>query len=71
MSDVISQGGSNRETLEVSGRYVQSLDDITMYVMRVKESAPPLFSARIGSIFVEDWTRVMLQNFKAPPYPRI
>ena len=43
MSQVKSQDGLNRETLKVSGRYVQSLDDIAMYVRRVKESAPPLF----------------------------
>ena len=43
MSEAGSQDGLNRGTLEVSGPYVQSLDDIAMYVRQVRESAPPLF----------------------------
>ena len=65
MSEVRSHDGSNRETLKVSSRYVPSLDDIAMHIRRVRESGPPLFLAIVGSIFVEDWTRVMSQNFKA------
>ena len=64
MFDVRSQGGSNRETLEVSGFHVQSLDDIAMYVKWVTESAPPLFLAIVGLIFVGDWTEVMSHNYK-------
>ena len=63
--------GRKLETFEVSGRYVQSPDDIAMYVRRVRESAPPLILAIVGSIFLEDWIRVMLQNFETPPYPRV
>ena len=36
----------------------------------MRESAPPLFSATIGSIDVEDWTRVMSQNFRAFLIPK-
>ena len=36
----------------------------------MKESASPLFSATIGSIFVEDWTKVMSQNFRALFVPK-
>ena len=71
MSEVRSHDGSNRETLEVSGRYVKSSGDIAMYVRRVRESAPPLFLAIVGSIFVEDWIIVTSQNFKDPPYPKV
>ena len=45
MFEVRSQDGSNRETLEVNGRYVQSPDDIVKCVRRVRESTPPLFLA--------------------------
>ena len=62
-----SHDGSNREAPEVSSRYVASLNDIAVYIRRVKESAPSLFSATVGSIFVEDWTRVMSQNLRALP----
>ena len=65
MSDERSQGGSNTENHEVSSRYVSSPNDIATYIRRMRESAPPLFTAVGGSIFVEDWTRVMSQNFKA------
>ena len=60
----------NSEILEVSSRYVPSSDDIALYIRRVRESAPPLFTVVAGSIFVEDWTRVMSQNFKALSIPR-
>ena len=69
MSSVRRQGGSNSEILEVSSRYVPSPDDIAMQVRRVRELAPPLFLATVGSIFVEDWTRVMSQNFKELSIP--
>ena len=55
---------------KVGGRYVQSPDDIAMYVRRVKESTPPLFSTTVGSIFVECSTRVMSQSFKALSVPK-
>ena len=70
MSNVRSQDGSNRKAPEVTSRYVPSLDDIAIQIRQVKESAPPLFLATVGSIFVEDWTRVMLQNFKALSVPK-
>ena len=70
MSDVRSQDGSNRETLKVSSCYVPSLDDITVYIRRVRESTPLLFLAIVGSIFAEDWTRVTLQNFKVLSIPK-
>ena len=69
MSNLGSHGGSNREVLKVSSRYVASPDDIAMHVRRVRESAPPLFLATVGSIFVEDWTRVMSQNLRALSVP--
>ena len=70
MSNEKSQGGSNSEVPEVSSRYVPSPNDIAIHIRRVRESAPPLFSATIDSIFVEDWTRVMAQNFKALSIPK-
>ena len=70
MSNLGSQGGSNREAPEVSSRYVASLDDIAVHIRLVRESALPLFSVTIGSIFVEDWTRVMSQNFRAIFVPK-
>ena len=51
-------------------RYVPSPDDIAMHIRRVRESAPLLFSAKVGSIFVECWTRVMSQNYKALSIPK-
>ena len=42
-----------------------SPDNIAVHIRLVRESAPPLFSATVGSIFVEDWTRVMSQNLRA------
>ena len=70
MSNERSQGGSNSEVPEVSSRYVPSTDDIAMHIRRVRESASSLFSATVGSIFVEDWIRVMSQNFKALSIPK-
>ena len=58
MSEARSHDGSKREILEVSGRCVQSPNDIAMYVRRVRESAPPLFLAIVGLIFTEDLTKV-------------
>ena len=43
MSNLGSHGGSNREASKVSSRYVASPDDITVYIKRVRESAPPFF----------------------------
>ena len=57
--------GRKLDTLEVSSRYVPSSDDIAMHIRQVRESAPLLFSAIVGSISVEDWTKVASQNFKA------
>ena len=59
MFELRSHDGLNRETLEVSSRHVLSLDNIEIHIRRVRESAPLLFSAIVGSIFEEDWTRVM------------
>ena len=70
MSNNRSQGGSNSEVPEVSSRYVLSLDDIAIHIRRVRKSAPPLFSATIGSIFIEDWTRVMSQNLNVFSIPK-
>ena len=60
-----ARGVSDSEAPEVSSRYVPSPVDIAIHIRRVRESAPSLFSATVSSIFVEDWTRVMPQNFKA------
>ena len=65
MLNLGSHGGSNREALQISSHYMASPDDIAVHIRRVRESAMPLFSAIVGSIFVEDWTRVMSQNFRA------
>ena len=65
MSNLGSHGGSNREAPEVSRCSVASPDDIAVHIRRVRESTLPLFSTLVGSIFVEDWTRVMSQNFSA------
>ena len=70
MLNVISQGGSNRKAPEVTSCYVPSPDDIAIQIRRVRESAPPLFSATVDSIFVEGWTRVMSQSFKALSIPK-
>ena len=67
MSNVRSQGGSNKEALEVTSRYMPSP---AIQIRRVRESGPPLFSAIVSSIFVEDWTRVMSQNFRALSIPK-
>ena len=64
MSNDVSQGDSNSEVPEVSSRYVPTLDDLAVHIKGVRESAPPLFSATVGSIFVKDWTRVMSLNLK-------
>ena len=70
MSNLGSHGGSNKEASEVSIRYVASPDDIVVHIRWVRESAPHLFLAIIDSIFVEDWTRVMSQNFRALCIPK-
>ena len=70
MSSDRSQGGSNSEDLDVSSHYVPSPNDIAMHIRRVKESARPLFSATIGSVFVENWTKVMSQNLKVLSTPK-
>ena len=70
MSNDVSQDGSNSEVLEVNSRYVPSLDDLAVHIRRVREFAPPLFSTTIGSIFVEDWARVMSLNLKFFSVPK-
>ena len=70
MSNVRNQGGSNKEALEITSRYVPSPDNIVIQIRQVRESAPPLFSTTISSIFMEDWTKVMSQNFKALSVPK-
>ena len=62
--------GSNSEIPEVSSCYVPSPDDTTVHIRLVKEFVPPLFSATVCSIFVEDWTRVMSQNLKFFSVPK-
>ena len=59
MSEVRSHGDSNKEAFEVSGCYVQSPDDIVMYVRRVRELTPPLSLAIVDYILARDWARVM------------
>ena len=54
MSNDVSEGGFNSEVPEVNSRYVPTLDDLAVHIKRVRESPPPLFSATVGSIFVED-----------------
>ena len=70
MSNEKGQDGSNSEVPEVSSHYVPSSDDIVMHIRRVWESTSLLCSATVDSIFVEDWTRVMSQNFKAIFIPK-
>ena len=59
MSEERSQSGSNSEIPEVSSLFAPYSDDIAGCIKRVRESAPPLFIVVAGSIFVEDWTRIM------------
>ena len=59
MSEVRSHGDSNKEVFEVSGRCVQSPDDITMHVRRVWESTPSLSLAIVDYIIAGDWVKVM------------
>ena len=49
---------------------MSSLDDLAVHIRQVRESAPPLFSTIIGSIFVEDWTRVMSLNLNVLSVPK-
>ena len=70
MSDDASQGGSNSEVPKVTSHYVSTLDDLAIHIRRVRDSAPPLFSATVGSIFVEDWTRVMSLSLKFFSVPK-
>ena len=70
MPNDASQGGSNREVPKVTSRYVSSLDDLAVHVRWVRDSTPPLFSATVGSIFVEDWTRVMSLSLKFFSVPK-
>ena len=70
MSNDTSQGGSNNEVPEVSSHYVPSLDELAVHIRRVREFAKLLFSATVGSIFVEDWTRVMSLKLKVLSVPK-
>ena len=70
MSNDAGQDGSNSEVPEVSSCYVPSLDDIAVHIRQVKEFAPPLFSATVSSIFVEDWTRIISQSLKMLSVPK-
>ena len=45
-------------------------NDIAMHIRQMRMYAPPLFSAIIGSINVENWVRVMFQNFRALSIPK-
>ena len=71
MSKERSQGGSNSKAPEVSSCYVPFQDDITIHIKLVKESASPLFSATVGSIFMEDWTRLCHKILKPSSYPKV
>ena len=70
MSNDVSQGRSNSEVPEVTSRYVSTLDDLAVHIKLVRESAPPLFSPTVSSIFVEDWTRVMSLSLKFFSVPK-
>ena len=54
MSNDASQCGSNNEVPQVTSCYVPSLDDLAVHIRQVRESTLPLFSATIGSIFMDD-----------------
>ena len=43
---------------------------MAVHIRWMRQSALPLFLATISSIFVEDWTRVMSQNFRALSIPK-
>ena len=49
---------------------VPSSNDVVGCIRRVRESAPPLFTTVVGSIFVEDWTRIMSQTLKMLSVPK-
>ena len=70
MSDLRSQSGSNREAPEVNSRNEVSPNDIAVHIRQMREFTPPLLLATIGSIFMEDWTRVMSQSFRALFIPK-
>ena len=70
MSDLGRQRGSNGKTPEINNCYEISLDDIAIHIRRMREFASPIFSATIDSIYVEDWTKVMSQNFRALSIPK-
>ena len=70
ISDLGCQNGSNGEAPEVNSRYEIPPNDIAVHIRRMRESAPPLFSTSIDSIYVEDWTRVTSQNFRALSIPK-
>ena len=64
MTDLGHQSGSNEEAPKVNSRYEASLSDTAAHIRRVRESKAPLFTVEYISIGVEDWTRVMFQNFR-------
>ena len=70
MSDLGHLSGSNEEVPEVNNSCEISTNNIAVHIKQMRESAPPLFLATIGYIDVEDWTRVMSQNFRDLSMPK-
>ena len=70
MTDMGHQNGSNEGTPEINSRYEASVNDIVTHIRRVRESKVSLFIAEYEFIGVEDWTRVMSQNFRALSVPK-
>ena len=54
MSDLGHQSGLNGVDLKVNSHHEISPNEIAIYIRWMRESNPPLFSASIDSIDVED-----------------
>ena len=70
MVDLGHQSGSNERAPKVNSRYEASLDDTGAHIKRVRESKEPFFIAESEPIGVDDWTRVMSQNFRVLSVPK-
>ena len=70
MTDLGHQSCSNKEVLEVISHYEVFLDETEAHIRRMRESKPPFFTAEYETIGVEEWTRVMSQNFRALSVPK-
>ena len=70
MTDLGHQSGSNKEAPEVNSHYEASLDDTAIHIRRMRESKTPFFTAEYKYVGVEDWTRVMSQNFRFLSVPK-